>query len=202
MARWSTIAGRATATVLLLLVAAWVVLLFAVVHVGREDSAQPATAIVVMGAAQYGGHPSPVLRARLDHAIALWHQHLAPWLIVTGGVGAGDTTSEGAVSRRYVRQHGVPDSVILVEGRGRTTSESLHGVASLLPPAAPATVILVSDPFHMLRLSLLARRLGMTPYVSPTRTSPISANREQRWRYVVAESVKVPAAYLLEHGAR
>ena len=202
MARWTTIAARATATVLLLLVAAWLTVLFAVIRVGRQDAAQPATAIVVMGAAQYGGHPSPVLRARLDHAITLWHRHLAQWLIVTGGIGAGDTTSEGAVSHRYVRQRGIPDSVILVEGHGRTTSESLHGVAALLPASAPATVILVSDPFHMLRLSLLARRLGMTPYVSPTRTSPISANREQRWRYMIAESMKVPAAYVLERGNR
>ena len=101
---------------------AWIVSLGAVFAWERNDQARPAGAIVVLGAAQYVGHPSPVLRARLDHAIALWDRNLAPKLIVTGGVGTGDTTSEAAVSRRYCMQHGVPSEAILLETKGRTTS--------------------------------------------------------------------------------
>ena len=182
-----------------LVAVAWGVSAAGVVAWGRRDHAQPADAIVVLGAAQYGGRPSPVLRARLDHAIGLWRRGLAPTLVLTGGTGFGDTTSEAAVGRRYAMRRGVPDSAIVLERWGRTTSESLRAVAALLAaqPGA-ASVILVSDPFHMLRLSILARRLGLVPHTSPTRTSPISANATQRWKYVLSESVKVPLAFLLE----
>jgi uncharacterized SAM-binding protein YcdF (DUF218 family) len=88
--------------------------------------------------------------------------------------------------------------VIVVETIGRTTRESLHGVAELMLDRPTGEVILVSDPFHMLRLSILARRFGLRPIMSPTRTSPISRNRGEAWRYVLGESVKVPVVFLLE----
>jgi uncharacterized SAM-binding protein YcdF (DUF218 family) len=163
-----------------------------------RDEAQPAQVIVVLGAAQYAGKPSPVLRARLDHALDLWDRHLASLLILTGGTGAGDTTSEAAVGRNYARKHGVPDSAILVENEGRTTSESMRAVAGMLEVRGLQTALLVSDPFHMLRLRILARRFGFTPYTSPTQTSPISPNREERWKYIFSESLKAPLAFLLE----
>src|SRR5437764_8917538 len=105
-----------------LLTLMWLASLGAVLAWERHDQSRPAGAIVVLGAAQYVGRPSPVLRARLDHAILLWTQHLAPHLIVTGGKGTGDTTTEAAVSERYAQQHGVPASAILLESQGRTTS--------------------------------------------------------------------------------
>ncbi|MGZ3330638.1 MAG: YdcF family protein [Gemmatimonadaceae bacterium] len=163
-----------------------------------RDEAQPAQVIVVLGAAQYAGKPSPVLRARLDHALDLWDRHLASLLILTGGTGAGDTTSEAAVGRNYARKHGVPDSAILVENEGRTTSESMRAVAGMLEVRGLQTALLVSDPFHMLRLRILARRFGFTPYTSPTQTSPISPNREARWKYIFSESLKAPLAFLFE----
>lgn len=162
------------------------------------DQARPAQAIVVLGAAQYDGHPSPVLRARLDHAVDLWNHHMAQIVILTGGMGAGDTTSEAAVGRLYVRRHGIPDEVILLEREGRTTRESMLAVGQMLSSRGLKTAILVSDPFHMLRLWILSRRFGLVPYISPTRTSPISPNREQRWRYMVSESIKAPLAFLFE----
>lgn len=177
--------------------AAWTTLVLAVILYGRRDEARPASAIVVMGAAQYVGRPSPVLKARLDHALELWRRRLAPKIVLTGGTGVGDTTSEAAVSARYVRARGVPDSAIVLEDEGLTTSQSLRAVTSLLSGEPDKRVILVSDPFHMLRLVILARRLGLEPYSSPTRTSPISASPVQRARYVVGESIKVPVAYLL-----
>src|ERR1035437_3879319 len=163
-----------------------------------RDEARPAHAIVVLGAAQYAGKPSPVLRARLDHALDLWNRHLASLLILTGGTGAGDTTSEAAVGRNYARKHGVPDSAILVENEGRTTSESMRAVAGMLEVRGLQTALLVSDPFHMLRLRILARRFGFIPYTSPTQTSPISPNREERWKYIFSESLKAPLAFFFE----
>lgn len=162
------------------------------------DQARPAESIVVLGAAQYDGHPSPVLRARLDHVVELWDRHMARVVILTGGTGPGDTTSEAAVSRDYVRKHGIPDDAILLENEGRTTRESMLAVAGMLKDRGLKTAILVSDPFHMLRLWILSRRFGFIPYTSPTRTSPISPNREERWKYMLSESVKAPMAFLFE----
>jgi uncharacterized SAM-binding protein YcdF (DUF218 family) len=178
--------------------ALWIASATAVLIWSSRDEAQPAQAIVVLGAAQYAGKPSPVLRARLDHALDLWNRHLASLLILTGGTGAGDTTSEAAVGSTYARKHGVPDSAILVENEGRTTSESMRAVAGMLEVRGLQTALLVSDPFHMLRLRILARRFGFTPYTSPTQTSPISPNREERWKYIFSESLKAPLAFFFE----
>jgi uncharacterized SAM-binding protein YcdF (DUF218 family) len=174
----------------------WLVSLALVIVWEQLDTRQPAQAIVVLGAAQYDGHPSPVLRARVDHAIQLWRRGLAPRLIVTGGSGTGDTTTEAAVERRYAIAHGVPGSAIMQEPESRSTSESLRNVAAMMGESPD--VILVSDPFHMLRLSILARRFGLRPRSSPTRTSPISANRALYWRYTLQESWKVPVAFFFE----
>ena len=178
--------------------ALWIFSASAVLIWSSRDEARPAQAIVVLGAAQYAGKPSPVLRARLDHALELWNRHLASLLILTGGTGSGDTTSEAAVGRTYARKHGVPDSAILVETEGRTTSESMRAVAGMLEVRGLQSALLVSDPFHMLRLRILARRFGFTPYTSPTQTSPISPNREERWKYIFSESLKAPLAFFFE----
>ena len=189
---------RTTAAIVCVVLVAWVLSMVMVERAGRRDEAQEADAIVVLGAAQYVGRPSPVLRARVDHAVSLWKRGLAPTLILTGGTGVGDTTSEAAVARKYAMSRGVPDRAIVVEIKGRTTSESMRAVARIMDDREQQSVILVSDPFHMLRLSILARRFGLEPYTSPTRTSPITSNREERWKYMVSESVKVPLAYIFE----
>lgn len=149
-------------------------------------------AIVVLGAAQWDGRPSPVLRARLEHAHSLWKQGHAPWLVVTGGVGSGDTTSEAAVGKRFLTQLGVPEEKVLMEAEGRTTEQSMRGVADTLKTRGIKRVLLVSDPFHMLRLEVVARSYGLAPRTSPTRTSPISRNAAELVTYVLAESLKVP----------
>lgn len=195
--RSASLGWRLTRTALLLFVGTWLLSLGMVVLWQRKDATRDANAIVVLGAAQWDGKPSPVLRARVDHAIGLWKKGRAPLLIMTGGQAEGDTTSEAAVERRYAMQHGVPDSAIRVEDRSRNTSESLRNVAAMLPDGS-REVILVSDAFHMLRLSILARRFGLRPQTSPTPTSPIHANREQAWRYTFHESWKAPAAFFFE----
>ena len=189
---------RVTTAIIGVLLLAWVLSMVLVERAGRRDEARKADAIVVLGAAQYVGRPSPVLRARVDHAVSLWKRGLAPTLILTGGTGVGDTTSEAAVARKYAISRGVPDGAIVLEMNGRTTSESMRAVARIMDNREQKSLILVSDPFHMLRLSILARRHGLEPYMSPTRTSPITSNREERWKYVVSESVKVPLAYIFE----
>jgi len=189
---------RMLTIVVIAVFALWVISATAVLIWASRDEARPVQAIVVLGAAQYAGKPSPVLRARLDHALDLWNRHLASLLILTGGTGSGDTTSEAAVGRTYARKHGVPDSAILVENEGRTTSESMRAVAGMLEVRGLQTALLVSDPFHMLRLRILARRFGFTPYTSPTQTSPISPNREERWKYIFSESLKAPLAFFFE----
>ena len=190
--------GRILVSVFLAVVILWAGSMGAVILWSSMDQARPAGSIVVLGAAQYDGKPSPVLRARLDHGIDLWNRGMGKVFVLTGGQGYGDTTSEAAVGRTYVKRHGIPDTAILMENSGRTTRESMLGVAEILEKRGINTAILVSDPFHMLRLSITGKRFGLTTYTSPTRTSPISPNREKRWRYMLGESVKAPLAFLFE----
>lgn len=188
----SGLGNRLLAGVVIAVVVAWTVSAAAVMIWGARDRARASDAIVVLGAAQYVGRPSPVLRARLDHALELWQRGLAPRLIFTGGMGVGDTTSEAAVSRNYALRHGVPDTAILMEDEGRTTRESLAAVSAIMHARQMRTAILVSDPFHMLRLRILSTQYGVDAYTSPTKTSPISANKAQALAYVLSESIKVP----------
>jgi uncharacterized SAM-binding protein YcdF (DUF218 family) len=174
--------------------AMWIIAVIAVVIVGRRDGRAKSDAIVVLGAAQYVGRPSPVLQARLDHGADLWRAHTAPFVIVTGGIGTGDTTSEAEVGRMYLIAAGVPDSAILLERAGRTTGQSLRAVATMLRERHLNTAVLVSDPFHSLRLRILAWRHGFHGTTSPTQTSPISRNARTQWRYVFSEVFKLPVA--------
>jgi len=175
----------------------WLCCLLAIIGWSTRNAAGAADAIVVMGAAQYDGRPSPVLRARLDHALQLFKDHRSTRVVLTGGRREGDMISEAAAGRRYLMRRGVPSPSIRLEALGRTSLASMHGAAELLHhgdslPARP-TVILVSDPFHMLRLDLLARMHGLSPLPSPTRTSPISANQTVAIEYILRESVALPA---------
>lgn len=188
----SRLGTKLLAATAVLLFAAWTVSAIAVITWGSRDGARTSDAIVVLGAAQYVGRPSPVLRARLDHALDLWQRGLAPRLIFTGGIGPGDTTSEAAVSRVYALRHGVPDTAILMENEGRTTRQSLAAVSAIMRARQMRTAILVSDPFHMLRLRVLSSQYGVEASTSPTQTSPISANKGQALGYVLSESIKVP----------
>ncbi|MFZ5853160.1 MAG: YdcF family protein [Chloroflexota bacterium] len=163
---------------------------------GARDEQRPAGAIVVMGAAQYGGRPSPVFTARLDHAVALYLAGLAPRLIVTGGSAPGDRWSEAAVARAYALERGVPEAAILVEDRSRTTLESLDRVAAILRAAGVRDAVFVSDPTHMLRVLRIAADLGIVAWGSPTRTSPTEADLGRRARATLHE-LGALALYLL-----
>ncbi len=163
-------------------------------RVSRLDQRNPADAIVVLGAAQYNGRPSPVLKARLDHAIALYRQGLASVVVVTGGIGTGDRMSEASVGHRYLRSQLLPDSVIIVRPDGRTTEESIHSVAEWMHERELFRVLLVSDPFHMARLCLEARHAGLDAESSPTRASPIVPGSRTEAGYLALEALKFPVA--------
>ncbi len=182
---------------LVLALAAWLVSVGLVVAAARADRAGPADAIVVLGAAQYNGQPSPVLRARLDHAAALWRRGVAPVIIATGGLGERDTVSEAEAARRYLAQLGVPDSALLVEGTGRSSVPSLRAAARRVRSRGGNRVVLVSDGFHLARLVVIARRLGLEPLASPAPGSPIRRSLRRELGYILAESVKVPVAFLV-----
>jgi len=175
----------------------WLVSLAAVVIASRRDTAAPADAIVVLGAAQYDGRPSPVLRARLDHAITLFRRGLAPLVIVTGGVGTGDTVSEAVVGRRYLVAAGLPAAAVPAESAGRTSAASVRAAARRVHERGGTRAIFVSDGFHLLRLGFLARRFGLQPFGSPAPDSPITSNGRLEFGYLLAESVKAPVALLL-----
>jgi len=163
-------------------------------RMSRIDDRTPADAIVVLGAAQYNGRPSPVLKARLDHAIDLYRAGLAPMVVVTGGIGTGDRVSEASVGHRYLRSHLVPDSAIVVRPDGRTTAESMRSVSEWMHERELARALLVSDPFHMARLSLEARRADLKPATSPTLTSPIVPGSRTEMGYLALEALKLPVA--------
>jgi uncharacterized SAM-binding protein YcdF (DUF218 family) len=163
---------------------------------GNQDSGRPADAIVVLGAAQYNGVPSPIFKARLDHAIDLFKEGLAPALVMTGGKLPGDRTTEAEAGRAYAIAKGVPSNAILVEDEGRTTLESLRTVSQILRDHDLRSAVFVSDRTHMLRVLRIAHDQGIDAFGSPTRTSPIDTSASERLRATVHE-VGALAQYFL-----
>lgn len=137
----------------------------------RQDDTTPASAIIVMGAAQWDGRPSPVLKARLDHAADLYKQGKAGTIVVTGGKQIGDRVTQGFAGFEYLRNKGIPESALQVEVAGTNSYEELAASAGILRDAGLGNdVILVSDPYHALRISEIADEVGLQGRVSPTST--------------------------------
>lgn len=157
-----------------LLAVYYLVTLFQVWRAGQEEGPASAEVIVVLGAAQYDGTPSPQLAARLDHALDLWEQGVAPLLMVTGGKLPADRFTEAEASRSYLTERGVPDAVILQEDVGRDTYESLDEAADVLAAQGLDDVVLVTDPYHSLRSKLIAEEVGLDASLSPTPTSVVT----------------------------
>ena len=173
------------------------VLVLAIYRQARTDQAQPAQAIVVLGTAQYNGWPGPVFQARLDRALALWHDGYAPLLVVTGGKMPGDGYTEAEAARNYLLAAGVPEESIVAENAASDTWESMQGVAAVLEPLGVHEVILVSDGFHLFRSRLMARDVGLQTWGSPAETSPIRTGGGGELAYVLREAAGV-AAHLWE----
>jgi uncharacterized SAM-binding protein YcdF (DUF218 family) len=158
---------------LLLAVAVAIAIFFSItaeeiVRTASLEELHPADAIVVFGAAEYSGHPSPVLRARLDHALELFHKGLAPVVITTGGAGADPDFSEGGVGRDYLMRHGVAERGLIAEMQGRDTSESAVRVAVIMHANGLHSCIAVSDAYHVFRIRKLLEHEGIRPvFVAP-----------------------------------
>jgi uncharacterized SAM-binding protein YcdF (DUF218 family) len=139
-----------------------------IVREGSRQEVSAADAIVVFGAAEYAGHPSPVLRARLDHALDLFHQGIAPVVIITGGAATDPSFSEGGVGRDYLMRHGVPDRSLIAETQGSDTAQSAVRVAVIMRANGLHSCVAVSDAYHVFRIKKLLQHEGIGPvYVAP-----------------------------------
>jgi len=158
---------------LLILLAGAAILLFIataaqVIQASSQQEIRPADAIVVFGAAEYSGRPSPVLRARLDHALDLFHRGVAPVVITTGGAASDPTYTEGGVGKDYLMQHGIPERNLIAETQGRDTSESALRVGVIMHANGLHSCIAVSDAYHVFRIRRLLEHEGVGPvYVAP-----------------------------------
>lgn len=158
----------------------------------QVDEEHSADAIVVFGAAEYVGRPSPVLRARLDHAYNLFERRLAPVIITTGGAGNDPHFSEGQVGRDYLEARGVPDAKLIAETQGGDTEQSAQRVAVILRTNGMHSCLLVSDAYHMFRAKQMMNAQGITVYISP-RPGSIPKTLVGRYFAALRESV----SYLL-----
>jgi len=139
----------------------------AIERAASEQDTRPADAIVVFGAAEYSGHPSPVYRARLDHAFDLFQQKVAPVVITTGGAAADPTYSEGGVGHDYLRSRGVPDSSLIAETQASDTAQSAERVAVIMRANHMRTCAAVSDAYHVFRIRKLLEHQGIQVQLAP-----------------------------------
>ncbi|HZL55436.1 MAG TPA: YdcF family protein, partial [Bryobacteraceae bacterium] len=151
------------------------------VLIGKEstrDEAHPADVIVVMGAAEYRGRPSPVLKLRLEHAAELYEKHLAPYIMTTGGPGGDPSFTEGGVGRSYLIDRGVPAEAIVVETEGDSTAYSLSAASEIFRRMGLRSCIIVSDGYHIFRVKRILEHQGFTVYGSPREAGDPGAMRE------------------------
>lgn len=150
------------------LIVFFVVTSIRIAHEGSLQELHPADAIIVFGAAEYSGHPSPVLRARLDHALDLFEQGLAPVVITTGGAASDPSFSEGGVGHDYLQRRGIPERSLIAETQGSDTAQSAVRVAVIMHANGLHSCIAVSDAYHVFRIKRLLEHEGIGPvYVAP-----------------------------------
>ena len=159
----------------------------------RQDSRPASDAIVVLGSAQYNGVPSSIFEARLEHALELYEEGVAPVIVTVGGKATGDQFSEAEAGREYLADAGVPDDALLAVQEGVDTLESMRAVATQFDDRGWDTAVLVTDPWHAMRAERMAEDAGMEVTSSPTRQGPAVQTRTTQFRYILRET----AAYLL-----
>jgi uncharacterized SAM-binding protein YcdF (DUF218 family) len=159
----------------------------------RQDSRPSSDAIVVLGTAQYNGVPSSFFEARLEHAIALYEDGVAPVIVTVGGKAAGDEFTEAEAGRAYLAESGIPDDALLAVEEGVDTLESMRVVAAAFAERGWSSAVLVTDPWHAMRAERMAEDAGMEAESSPTRQGPAVQTRATQFRYILRET----AAYLL-----
>jgi uncharacterized SAM-binding protein YcdF (DUF218 family) len=166
--RWPRRLGRVLLALVVLLVAYVAITYVQVYRASTHDGARAADAIIVLGAAQYDGRPSPVLQARLDHALELYEAGLADHIVLTGGRQEGDRFTEATAGYNYLRERGVPDDALLKEVDGASTWESLRASARFLVSRDLTDVVLVTNDYHAYRVEAIAEEIGLDATVSPT----------------------------------
>jgi uncharacterized SAM-binding protein YcdF (DUF218 family) len=184
--KWGTLAGIA---VLIALFSYGAYLYGQIRDYAIRDEARAADAIVILGAAQYNGRPSPVLKARLDHAYELYRQGLAQTIITTGSYGPDPNFSEAQVSTKYLIQRGVDMNAIITEQGSGTTYDSIQEAAGFLKAKGWKTALVVSDGFHLYRVKRMFDDSGIVAYTSPAPNSPIEQAASQRFWHSVREVV-------------
>jgi uncharacterized SAM-binding protein YcdF (DUF218 family) len=188
---WSEVWRWAVALVVWAVVAVFLLggsLVAAIYWQARTDQTRPVEAIVVLGAAQCDGRPTPVLRARLDEAVDAYSAGMATLIVVTGGRQEGDRFTEAEASRNYLLDRGVPAEAILLENEGRSSWESMQGAGEILSARGVKRILLVSDGFHLFRLKVMARSLGFTAFGAPADDSPIQRDSSLEFDYMVREA--------------
>jgi uncharacterized SAM-binding protein YcdF (DUF218 family) len=173
--------GAALITLLVVVYLGWIVSV--IYRQSQIDEARPADVIIVLGAAEYAGRPSPVLRARLDHALDLYNRGLAPRIITTGGAGGDPVFTEGEVSRVYLVKHGVPSESIMLEREGESTMHSTAAAAEIMRRMNLRSAIVVSDAYHIFRVKKMLEFRGLDVYGSPRPAEPQGTWRE-KWLFV------------------
>jgi uncharacterized SAM-binding protein YcdF (DUF218 family) len=166
----------------------------------RHDEAQAADAIAVFGAAEYDGRPSPVLRARLDHALALYQEKLAPIVITLGGGDPADRHSEGGVGHDYLLAHGVPERAIIAETESKNTEESSRRLAVIAHANGLHKILVVSDGTHLFRIHALCSSLGLDVVTSPRPSGKGLSTRDEIQR--VAHEILSYTAWRLTQALR
>jgi uncharacterized SAM-binding protein YcdF (DUF218 family) len=165
--------------------------LFSIARESTIDEARPADVILVMGAAEYSGRPSPVFRARLEHALYLWERKLAPRILTTGGSGGDPVFTEGDVGRTFLTRRGVPPEAIIVEPEAETTVQSAIAAGELLRRMGLRSCILVSDGYHIFRAKRILETRGIQVYGSPRPSEELRG--WDQWRLFARQA----AGYLL-----
>lgn len=183
---------RFCALVLVLFCAYLVVTCAGIVHAASEEEIRPSDAIVVFGAAEYVGRPSPVYRARLDHAFDLFRQGIAPVVVTTGGSAADLSHSEGQVGHDYLMHRGIPDANLIAETQGSDTAQSAERVAVIMRANRMHGCVAVSDAYHVFRIRKLLQHEGVQVYVAP-RPDSIPHSMRQRVEAVVREALSYMA---------
>jgi uncharacterized SAM-binding protein YcdF (DUF218 family) len=159
----------------------------------RQDSRPASDAIVVLGTAQYNGVPSSIFEARLEHAVALYEDGVAPVIVTVGGKADGDQFSEAEAGQAYLSEQGVPDDALLAVPEGVDTLESMRAVSTAFGERGWTSAVIVTDPWHAMRAERMAEDAGMEAESSPTRQGPAVQTRATQFRYILRET----AAYLL-----
>jgi uncharacterized SAM-binding protein YcdF (DUF218 family) len=173
---------------------------FRVWQVARVDDRRPVDVVVVLGAAQYDGGPSPIFAARLRHAQSLYEEHLATRIVTVGGNQTGDSYTEAEAGQRYLVNRGLPASAVLAVGEGSDTLESLRAVAAAGESRGWKSALVVSDPWHSLRARTMCRDAGLPAWSSPTRSGPVVQTRSTQVRYIVRETAAL-LYYRLSHAS-